>query len=240
MAANSDPDSYGETVVYTFPSGRNIDGPTQVFAQINQDPVFSAQRTLLGSGGSTIVFGDFLVIPINDSLLYVQPVYVRSNQESSIPELKRVLVVNGDRVGDREQPVRGVVRLDRRGSPSDGGGEPPRRVHRRAGRGAAQPGAAAFRGRRCGVDGRQPRHVPVRAQPGAGPGAAGERPGGRAGRNRRYRLADAVTVSRARRPSRRPQGSGRVGTRGRRRCRRRPSAPSAGGPSSPSSSPASA
>jgi uncharacterized protein len=99
MAANSDPDSYGDIVVYTFPSGRNVDGPTQVFAQINQDPEFSRDRTLLGSGGSTIVFGDFLVIPINDSLLYVQPVYVRSTQESSIPELKRVLVVNGDKVG---------------------------------------------------------------------------------------------------------------------------------------------
>jgi uncharacterized membrane protein (UPF0182 family) len=99
MAADSDPGSYGDTVVYTFPSGRNVDGPTQVFAQINQDPVFSAQRTLLGSGGSTVVFGDFLVIPINDSLLYVQPVYVRSTQASSIPELKRVIVVNGDKVG---------------------------------------------------------------------------------------------------------------------------------------------
>jgi uncharacterized membrane protein (UPF0182 family) len=99
MAADSDPGSYGNTVVYTFPSGRNVDGPTQVFAQINQDPVFSAQRTLLGSGGSTVVFGDFLVIPINDSLLYVQPVYVRSTQANSIPELKRVIVVNGDKVG---------------------------------------------------------------------------------------------------------------------------------------------
>jgi uncharacterized protein len=99
MAADSDPSSYGNTVVYTFPSGRNVDGPTQVFAQINQDPEFSRDRTLLGSGGSTIVFGDFLVIPINDSLLYVQPVYVRSTQASSIPELKRVIVVNGDKVG---------------------------------------------------------------------------------------------------------------------------------------------
>jgi hypothetical protein len=99
MAADSDPGSYGNTVVYTFPSGRNVDGPTQVFAQINQDPVFSAQRTLLGSGGSTVVFGDFLVIPINDSLLYVQPVYVRSTQANSIPELKRVIVVNGNEVG---------------------------------------------------------------------------------------------------------------------------------------------
>jgi uncharacterized membrane protein (UPF0182 family) len=99
MAADSDPSSYGNTVVYTFPSGRNVDGPTQVFAQINQDPEFSRDRTLLGSGGSTVVFGDFLVIPINDSLLYVQPVYVRSQQASSIPELKRVIVVNGDKVG---------------------------------------------------------------------------------------------------------------------------------------------
>ena len=85
MAADSDPESYGNTVVYTFPSGRNVDGPTQVFAQINQDPAFSSLRTLLGQQGSTIVFGDFLVIPINDSFLYVQPVYVRSTQASSIP-----------------------------------------------------------------------------------------------------------------------------------------------------------
>ena len=99
MAADSDPGSYGDMTVYTFPSGRNVDGPTQVFAQINQDPTFSKDRTLLGTGGSTVVFGDFLVIPINDSLLYVQPVYVRSNQENSIPELKRVIVVNGSTVG---------------------------------------------------------------------------------------------------------------------------------------------
>jgi uncharacterized membrane protein (UPF0182 family) len=70
-----------------------------VFAQINQDPLFSSFRTLVGQSGSTIVFGDFLVIPINDSLLYVEPVYVRSTQASSIPELKRVIVVNGDNVG---------------------------------------------------------------------------------------------------------------------------------------------
>jgi uncharacterized membrane protein (UPF0182 family) len=126
MAANSDPDAYGETVVYTFPSGRNIDGPTQVFAQINQDPVFSAQRTLLGSGGSTIVFGDFLVIPINDSLLYVQPVYVRSNQESSIPELKRVIVVNGDTVGIGNS-LSEALTASTTGEPGggDGEGEPP-------------------------------------------------------------------------------------------------------------------
>ena len=65
------------------------------------------------------MFGDFLVIPINDSLLYVQPVYVRSNQENSIPELKRVIVVNGSS-RDGHQPVRSARGLDDRAA--DGGG----------------------------------------------------------------------------------------------------------------------
>ena len=99
MAAKSDPGSYGELVAYSFPEGRNILGPDQVFSQINQDPTFSQQRSLLGSGGSSVIFGDFLAIPVGNSFLYVQPVYVRSNQENAIPELKRVLVVNGGVVG---------------------------------------------------------------------------------------------------------------------------------------------
>jgi hypothetical protein len=100
MAAKSDPgEDYGEMVSHEFPAGLNVDGPTQVFSRINQDARFSAERTLLGQGGSTVVFGDFLVIPIEDSLLYVQPVYVESNQPNAIPELRRVVVVNGERIG---------------------------------------------------------------------------------------------------------------------------------------------
>ena len=98
-AAKSDPSDYGQIVTFDFPSGQNVFGPTQAFAQINQDPDFSQQRTLLGQGGSQVIFGDLLVIPINDGLLYVQPVYVRSQQTNSIPELKRALVVNGGNVG---------------------------------------------------------------------------------------------------------------------------------------------
>ena len=126
MAADSDPGSYGKLTAYTFPSGRNVDGPTQVFAQINQDPAFSTFRTLLGQQGSTIVFGDFLVIPINDSLLYVQPAYVRSNQESSIPELKRVVVVNGNQVGVGTS-LSEALTASTSGQPSEpgGGGETP-------------------------------------------------------------------------------------------------------------------
>ncbi len=100
IAAKSDPGpDYGDIVSFQFPAGVNVDGPTQVFSRINQDARFSAERTLLGQGGSNIVFGDFLVIPLEDSLLYVQPVYVESNQPNAIPELKRVVVVNGTEIG---------------------------------------------------------------------------------------------------------------------------------------------
>jgi uncharacterized membrane protein (UPF0182 family) len=100
LAAKSDPGpDYGDIVSFQFPSGVNVDGPTQVFSRINQDARFSSERTLLGQGGSAIVFGDFLVIPLEDSLLYVQPVYVKSNQPNAIPELKRVVVVNGTQIG---------------------------------------------------------------------------------------------------------------------------------------------
>jgi uncharacterized protein len=100
MAAKSDPGpDYGQLISFQFPAGVNVDGPTQIFSRINQDARFSAERTLLGQGGSSIVFGDFLVIPLEDSLLYVQPVYVESNQPNAIPELRRVVVVNGSQIG---------------------------------------------------------------------------------------------------------------------------------------------
>jgi hypothetical protein len=99
MAAKSDPGSYGDIVAYQFPQDRTIDGPSLAFSRMNQDPTFSSQRSLLAQQGSDVLFGDFLVIPINDSFLYVQPVYVRSVGENAIPELKRVLVLNGQAPG---------------------------------------------------------------------------------------------------------------------------------------------
>jgi uncharacterized membrane protein (UPF0182 family) len=100
MTANSDPgEGYGQLQSLELPDGANVDGPSVVFSRINQDPQFSAERTLLDQGGSQVLFGDFLIIPVNDSFLYVQPVYVRSDQATAVPELKRVVVANGDAVG---------------------------------------------------------------------------------------------------------------------------------------------
>jgi uncharacterized membrane protein (UPF0182 family) len=99
MAADSDPSEYGQMTAFRFPSGQNIDGPSQVFSRINQDATFSAQRSLLGQSGSEVLFGDFLTVPVENSFLYVLPVYVRSTQTTAVPELKRVVVANGDAIG---------------------------------------------------------------------------------------------------------------------------------------------
>jgi uncharacterized protein len=94
MAASSDQPDYGKLTVFRFPEGRTIEGPTQVFARINQDARFSSERTLLSQAGSNVIFGDFLVIPIDNSFLYVQPVYVQA-QQTPIPQLHDVILVNG-------------------------------------------------------------------------------------------------------------------------------------------------
>ena len=99
MAARCDPENYGEILSYEFPAGRNVDGPVQVFNQVQSYPPFSEQATLLGTGGSRLLFGNLLVIPIDNSFLYVQPVFVQSSQENAYPELKRVVVVQGGTVG---------------------------------------------------------------------------------------------------------------------------------------------
>jgi uncharacterized membrane protein (UPF0182 family) len=95
MAASSDPDEYGKLVSYRFPAGQTIDGPSQIVARINADRDFSSRRSLLDQAGSSVAFGDFLVIPLEDSFLYVQPVYVQADTPNSIPELGFVIVVNG-------------------------------------------------------------------------------------------------------------------------------------------------
>jgi len=128
MAANCDPGTdYGKILSYEFTAGTSVvDGPAQVFSRINQDARFSQERTLLGQGGSQVLFGDFLVIPIDTGLLYVEPVYVRSKQTSAIPELKRVVVVNGGKVGvgyDLQTAI--TDSLSGQVGPPGGGGGPP-------------------------------------------------------------------------------------------------------------------
>ena len=97
MAAQSDPDKYGEKLVYNFGKDSLFFGPKQIEARIDQDPAISAQLSLWNQQGSSVLRGNLLVIPIGDSLLYVEPLYLQA-QSGRIPELKRVILATADRV----------------------------------------------------------------------------------------------------------------------------------------------
>jgi uncharacterized protein len=117
--------TYGKLTTFEFPTGVNIDGPQQVRNIINQDPVVSPQISLLNQQGSHVVFGDLLVVPVEDGFLYVQPVFVESNQGGTvIPELKKVVVVHGQTVTISDSLVNALAASFGEAPPS-GPGEPP-------------------------------------------------------------------------------------------------------------------
>ncbi|MCX7595359.1 MAG: UPF0182 family protein, partial [Fischerella sp.] len=91
MAARSNGKDYGKLLLYEFPKQKLVFGPRQIEARIDQEPLISQQFTLWSQAGSKVIRGDLLVIPIEGSLLYVEPVYLRAEQ-GQLPELKRVIV----------------------------------------------------------------------------------------------------------------------------------------------------
>ena len=97
LAAQNDPAKYGEKIVYEFGKDSLYFGPQQVEARIDQDPVISAQLSLWNQQGSNVIRGNLLVIPVSDSLLYVEPLYLQA-ANGKIPELKRVILATVDRV----------------------------------------------------------------------------------------------------------------------------------------------
>ena len=97
MSAKSDPADYGKRTVYQFPKQSLVLGPQQISARINQDAAISPQLSLWNQRGSQAIFGDMLVIPIKDSIVYVQPLYLQA-ENTAIPELTRVVVVYADKV----------------------------------------------------------------------------------------------------------------------------------------------
>ncbi len=95
MVADSDPEHYGRLRIFTMPRDRSIDGPSIVSANIKSQPEISKEFTLLEGKGSKVLQGNLLLIPIDKTLLYVRPIYVRSDDKNSVPELKRVIVNYG-------------------------------------------------------------------------------------------------------------------------------------------------
>ena len=97
MVARMDGAHYGQLMVYRFPKQSLVYGPKQIVNRINQDTDISRQITLWDQRGSEVIRGELLVIPIEESLIYVQPLFLRA-AGGSIPEMKRVVVASGDRV----------------------------------------------------------------------------------------------------------------------------------------------
>ena len=101
MVARSDDPYYGRLMVYRFPKDRLVYGPKQIAARINQDTEISRQISLWDQRGSQVIQGNLLVIPIENSLIYVQPLYLRA-ESGKIPELKRVVVAYENRIAMEE------------------------------------------------------------------------------------------------------------------------------------------
>ena len=110
MVARNDGDNYGELVLYQFPKSRTIYGPEQIEAQIDQNTEISKEFSLWNSSGTKYRRGNMFIIPINTSVLYVEPVYLEA-QNSSIPEVKRIIMAYDDEIAYEETLAECLVSL---------------------------------------------------------------------------------------------------------------------------------
>ena len=110
VAARMDPGHYGERISFRFPSNSTTLGPAQIQARINQDSTISAQFTLWSQAGSSVVRGNLLVLPMGDSILYVEPIFLQSTQ-SSFPEFKRVILAVQNRLAFADTVAQGISQL---------------------------------------------------------------------------------------------------------------------------------
>ena len=117
MVARNDGAHYGKLVVYRFPKQSLIFGPRQIMNRINQDTEIARQITLWDQRGSEVIRGELLVIPIEKSLIYVQPIYLRA-EGGQIPELKRVVVAHQNQVVMAETLDAGLALLFGGGRPT--------------------------------------------------------------------------------------------------------------------------
>jgi hypothetical protein len=134
LSARSDFEHYGTLRVFQFPKQKVIFGPRQVVARINQDQAISPQITLWNQQGSQVIWGTLMVIPIEESLIYVRPLYLRASG-GRIPELTRVIVAYQNQIVMEPTLEAGLARLF--------GGAVPRQPEVELTRGPAQPPAAA-------------------------------------------------------------------------------------------------
>lgn len=98
LAVRNDGEHYGEIVVLTFPKQSLIYGPLQIENRISNDSVISQNLSLWNQQGSTVIRGDLVVVPINESIIYVEPIYLTASTENSLPEIVRIIVAYDDKI----------------------------------------------------------------------------------------------------------------------------------------------
>jgi uncharacterized membrane protein (UPF0182 family) len=97
LAGRCDGENYGKLIAYRFPKDKWVDGPSQVENRIGQDTVITEQLALWSRGGSRVIRGNLLLIPLGKSILWVEPVFLQA-EGGGLPELKRVIVAAGDQI----------------------------------------------------------------------------------------------------------------------------------------------
>jgi uncharacterized membrane protein (UPF0182 family) len=127
LAANSDPDDYGRLTLFNLERSRTIFGPTQVNARILANTTIASELTLLSQRGSRVLLGNLLIVPVKESLLYVQPIFVQGSAANSIPLLQRVAVYYNNSVGYASTLSEAVSQVvsGEAPPPAGGGGEEP-------------------------------------------------------------------------------------------------------------------
>lgn len=98
LAVRNEWDNYGKLQVYKFPKDINVYGPMQIENRINADMNISKELNLWSQGGSKVIRGNMIVVPIDDSILYVEPIYIASSNQSTLPELKQVVVAYNEKI----------------------------------------------------------------------------------------------------------------------------------------------
>ncbi len=112
MVARSDGEHYGKLVVYRFPKQKLVYGPRQIVARINQEAEISRQISLWDQRGSQVIQGNLLIIPIEEALLYVRPLYLRA-ESGKIPELKRVIVAYENQIAMEQTLEEAIAKIFR-------------------------------------------------------------------------------------------------------------------------------
>lgn len=98
LVARNDGENYGDMILYRFPKDRTIIGPQQIEAQISNNDVISRDLSLWNSQGSEVIRGHLLTIPMENSILYIEPLYIRASSETAIPEVKRIIAAFNSKI----------------------------------------------------------------------------------------------------------------------------------------------